>query len=108
MKNEIAQTIQRMVDILADTLEPKRIILFGSHARGSAAPDSDVDLLLIMANGTHRRTAAVKAYRVLGSQGISKDIVVVTEDDIKKYGSLPGTVLQPALTEGKVMYERAA
>jgi predicted nucleotidyltransferase len=97
-----------MAMILADTLGPKRIILFGSRARGSARRDSDIDLLLVMANGTHRRRTAVKAYSILGAQGIAKDIVVVTEEDVEKFGSLPGTALAPALAEGKVLYERAA
>ena len=38
--------------------QPDRIVLSGSHARGEAGPDSDVDLLVIMpVEGSKRRKA---------------------------------------------------
>ncbi|MEW6776372.1 MAG: nucleotidyltransferase domain-containing protein, partial [Bdellovibrionota bacterium] len=40
-------TIQRAVGILRDAARPRRIILFGSHARGEARPESDVDFLVV-------------------------------------------------------------
>ena len=41
------RTVQEMVRRLAEAVQPERIILFGSHARGDAGLDSDVDLLVI-------------------------------------------------------------
>lgn len=108
MSTNTKQIINKMIVLLALKLKPKRIILFGSYARGNARTDSDVDFLLIMANGTHRRRTAVKAYQALGSQGIAKDIVVVTEDDVKKFGPFSGTIIGPAISQGKVVYEQAA
>ncbi len=40
-------TIQHMVDRIVQRFHPVRVILFGSHARGTARPDSDVDLLVV-------------------------------------------------------------
>ncbi len=108
MIQEMNQKISEMAAVLAEKLEPQRIVLFGSRARGNAAAESDIDLLVIMKNGTHRRKAAVKAYQVLGVQGIGKDIVVVTEDDVERYGALQGSIIAPAISEGKVVYDRAA
>jgi uncharacterized protein len=108
MDIDAMQVINKITTLLALKLKPKRIILFGSYANGNAGKDSDVDLMLVMANGTHRRSTTVKAYQSLGSQGIAKDIVVVTEDDVEKYGSLPGTIIGPAISHGKVVYDRAA
>jgi predicted nucleotidyltransferase len=108
MVTYINEKIAKMTAILVEGLRPMRIIIFGSYATGTTRPDSDVDILLVMENGTHRRKAIVKAYQVLGAQGIAKDIVVVTDEDIEKFGSLPGTIIGPALAEGKVVYERAA
>ena len=34
------------------------------------------------------------------------DVVVVTEEDVAKYGGKMGTVLSPALEDGLVVYER--
>ena len=40
--------IRRMVQRLVDKFHPEQVILFGSHARGDAGPDSDVDRLIVM------------------------------------------------------------
>ena len=40
--------IRKMVNRILEHFDPDRIILFGSHARGEAGPDSDVDLLVVM------------------------------------------------------------
>ena len=40
-------TVQRLVDTLAATLQPEKVILFGSHANGRATADSDVDLFVV-------------------------------------------------------------
>ncbi len=37
-----------MVERIVREFQPSRIILFGSYARGEAAADSDVDLLVVM------------------------------------------------------------
>ena len=108
MNKKIAEIINKVTSILKNGLSPKRIILFGSYSRGDYQNSSDLDILLIMPNGTNRRKTAVEAYKLLGALGISKDIVVVTEEDVEKYGELPGTVLEPALAEGKVLYDKAA
>lgn len=43
--------IEEMVDRIAERFNPEKIILFGSHARGTAGPDSDADLLVVMIGG---------------------------------------------------------
>lgn len=97
-----------MVRRIVDRFQPERIVLFGSHARGAARPDSDVDLLVVLAaNGAKRRTT-VEIYGLLAGIGMSKDIVVVTLEEVEKYRNVVGTVIRPALREGKVLYERAA
>ena len=52
-------TIQAMVKRLVDGFQPLRVVLFGSCARGDATRGSDVDLLVVMPEGTHTRRAAV-------------------------------------------------
>lgn len=55
--------IQTMVDRPARGFHPQRIILFGSHARGTAQPTSDVDLLVILREVADKRRAAVEMRR---------------------------------------------
>ncbi len=44
--------------------------------------------------------------RELRGVGFAKDVVVTTPDEIARRGDLVSTVLRPALSEGKVLYER--
>src|SRR6059058_5536044 len=43
-----ARQIEAYCRVLAREIRPRRIILFGSYATGSATPQSDVDLVIIM------------------------------------------------------------
>jgi predicted nucleotidyltransferase len=103
-KRLLLKEITRRIVALAN---PRRVILFGSGARGRMKKDSDFDMLVVMRAPVHRRQMAQKIYRGLHGVGISVDVVVATEEDLKKNGSRAGTILKPALTEGRVLYEEA-
>lgn len=104
---DIDAVVATMVQRLADQFDPDRVILFGSRARGDAKEWSDVDLLVVMPDGTDRREAAVDMGVALGDLPVAKDIVVTTPSHIAQRGDVIGTVLRPALREGTVLYERA-
>ena len=93
-----------IIERIVSTAQPKRIILFGSAAEGRMGPDSDIDLLVIMPDGVHRRNTAKTIYKKLSGMGFSKDIVVVTESDILKNRDNPSLVIHPALKNGKELY----
>lgn len=96
-----------MVERIVTGFQPLRIILFGSHARGTATPSSDVDLLVVLPDVRDNREATVAIRQALGDLLASKDIVVTTPDELARRGRLVGTVLRAALREGKVVYERS-
>ena len=94
-------------DVVRDTVQavkPLRIIVFGSAARGQMNANSDLDLLIVMPEGTHRRNTARQVYRALAGLDLPKDIIVITEEDIRKYGDEPSLVIHPALREGREIY----
>src|SRR2546428_14163405 len=99
--------IQTMTDRIVRAFHPLRLILFGSHARDEARPDSDIDLLGVFPQVAKKRLAAVAIRRALADLPVCKDIVVTTPEEITRRGDLIGTVLRPALREGKVLYERS-
>ncbi len=96
--------LDNLVQRIVDAIHPSRIIVFGSAARGQLGPHSDLDLLVIVRDGTHRRRTAQTIYRQLRGLGIAKDVVVVTESDVHDYGNNPSLVLFPALREGREIY----
>jgi len=103
-QEKIAQMVRRIVE----RFHPEKIILFGSHARGTAGSDSDVDLLVVMPVEGSKRAKTVEIGVALHDIRIPKDIIVVTPDEMAKYGDIVGHIIYPALREGKVLYDRAA
>ena len=101
------ETLDDLVGKIVKAVHPRRIILFGSAATGRMGEDSDLDLLVIMPDGAHRRRTAQVIYRSLRGLGIAKDIVVATESDVQNHGGNPSLVLYPALREGKEIYGAA-
>ncbi len=93
---------------IVEGFDPLRVILFGSRARDDAGPHSDVDLLVVMPDGIgDERQVTLEIRRALRDLPVAKDIVVTTPEEIERRGDLVGTVLRPALREGKTLYERA-
>jgi len=101
------ELLEEIVRRISGAVHPLRVILFGSAARGEMGPASDVDLLIVMPDGTHRRDAGRKAFRALSGLGIAKDVIVVTERDLKEFGENPSLVIKPALEEGREVYRAA-
>jgi predicted nucleotidyltransferase len=103
-KRTISQEIlQQIIERVVEVAQPEKIILFGSAARGEMGPNSDVDLLVIK-TGAHRLDLAGKIYRNLHGVGEAVDVVVVTPEDVERYGKSPALVIAPALRDGKVVY----
>jgi hypothetical protein len=55
--------------------------------------------------GSKRRTA-VEIDLALAGIGLPKDVIVVTPEEVERYRDVVGTIIYPALREGKVLYDR--
>lgn len=98
--NVLDEIVKRIVEVV----HPQRIILFGSGARGKMGPDSDLDLLVVMRGSVHRRDMERAICRGLWGIRYPVDAMVVTEQDIERYGNSIGMVIAPALKEGREVY----
>ncbi len=100
--------IQAATERIVETFDPLQVILFGSQARGEAHPQSDVDFLVILPEVRNKRDTALAIRRAIKDLPGAKDIVVATPEEIGRRGLLVGSVLRPALREGKVVYVNKA
>ncbi len=98
--------VELMTERLVAQFSPERIVLFGSRARGDARPDSDVDLLVVLDEVEDPRAVAVDMKVAIADLPVSKDIFVATPDEVERRGRLVGTVLRPALEDGRELYVR--
>ena len=97
------EQIDAAVRILAEAARPARIVLFGSHARGDAREDSDVDLLVIRPRVDDRAREMVRLRRLLRPLRIPAEVLVYSEEEVARWGGQPGSALYWALREGRVV-----
>ena len=95
-----------MVRRIVERFNPEKVILFGSYARGTAGPDSDVDLLVVMHVSGSKRKTQLRIRTALHDILLPKDVIVsdVGEFDWRK--DVAGTIEWPAAREGKVLYAK--
>lgn len=105
-RRETPDWLAVMVDRLVSQFQPERIVLFGSRARGDARPDSDVDLLVVLPRVENKHETMVAMLRALGDLPVAADVIPTDSEEIARRGTLVGSVLRPALAEGRVLYER--
>jgi len=98
---KINEAVRRIVR----RFRPEKIVLFGSRARGDARPDSDADLLVVMKFRGSRRRKASEIDLALAGIGMPKDIVIVTPGEFERHREVVGTVVYPAVREGRVLYD---
>lgn len=100
----LAEIVRRIVEVA----QPDQIVLFGSAARDEMNANSDMDLLVIKSGLIHRGHLTDKIYMNLLGVGQAVDLIVVTPEDVERYKDVHCFVMEPALQEGKVIYEREA
>jgi predicted nucleotidyltransferase len=99
-----ANILDDLVRRILVVVQPRRIILFGSAARGDMRPDSDLDILVVVPDGTPRRQTAQTIYQNLIGLRAAVDVVVATESDLQQYGDNFSLVYYPALRGGRTIY----
>ncbi len=101
------EVIRRMARRIARRFKPEHIILFGSRARGDARPDSDVDFLVVMpAKSKREKQLEIRLALHHGFATVPVDVIVVTPQEYETDARIPGTIVRPAVRDGKVLYVR--
>ena len=86
---------------------PRRVILFGSHARGEAGPDSDYDLMVIVDDDTPvDRLSAEAAYEARRTFHRAVDILPCRERVFQERKGIIGSLANAVSNEGVVVDER--
>jgi predicted nucleotidyltransferase len=92
---------------IVEHFHPRRIVLFGSHARGEAEAESDLDLFIEMETAASPPERAVEVSSIFGLRPWSMDLVVYTPAEVEKLRGVHGTLLSLIEAEGKPLYERS-
>ena len=101
-----ATLLDHVTKTIVARFHPKRIMVFGSHARGTAGPDSDLDLFVEMDTPRRPPDRAIEVSEVFGLRSWPMDVVVYTPEEVRRLRHVEGTLLALIEKEGKVLYEQ--
>lgn len=97
-----------MTRAIVAAVRPTQIVVFGSHARGDATADSDVDLLVVEAEpfgpARSRRAELRRIRRALSPFRVPKDVLVYSRAEVERWKGSSNHVIRTALREGQVLY----
>jgi predicted nucleotidyltransferase len=98
--------IREITQRIVAELHPRRIILFGSRARGDQRPDSDVDLFVEMETTGHPVEKRWAVGKLFPKRRWGLDVVVYTPEEVGEWSDSLASILPDILKEGKVLYEQ--
>jgi predicted nucleotidyltransferase len=99
-----ADQIIAFVDRIAADFHPRRIILFGSYARGTPSRDSDVDLLITRRRWSMSPLAAAGRIRVQSGVPFPMDLIVRSDADVERRIAGGDEFLREILETGIILY----
>jgi len=104
------EVLSKMVEAIVKEVDPERIYLFGSRARGEEKPESDADLLIVerepFGHTRGRFQEINRIYDLLSSFRIPTDILVYSTNEFDKWRKSPNHVIGRCQREGRLLYAR--
>ena len=94
--------IRKAVEILFKEAPGAKVILFGSHARGDAKSDSDIDFLVVIPGVVDCFVEMARLAEILGRNLIPADVVVMSEEKFNYWRDVPNTLAYRAMKEGRI------
>ena len=103
----IEPPLHDIVRRIVEALRPRRIVMFGSRARGDERPDSDLDLMVEMVtkDSPAQRSRAIDA--LFGLRRWAMDVIVYTPEEVEEQRRYRNSLIRVIESEGKVLYEQS-
>ena len=96
--------IQRITQMVVEKVHPVRIILFGSAVRNPDQAVNDIDLLIVLPDGSPKRKTAQRLYKDLRWIRKPFDLLVTTESELEHHRMNAGLIYKTILEEGREIY----
>lgn len=99
------QQIEQICQTIVREFNPDKLVLFGSEATGTARPDSDIDLLVVMPFAGSPIKQATEIYRSIDDRRLAVDLIVRTPAQIEERRQIGDVFFREILATGKVIHE---
>lgn len=103
------ELLKEMTEKIVREVNPRKIVLFGSHASGNARPDSDLDFLVIEDGpfNVHRsrRAEMSRLWMLFPDVRVPIDFLVYSSEEVAKWETSKNHVIHHAMNDGRVLYE---
>ncbi len=106
MTAEQETQLQTLLQTLIERVQPEKVVLFGSCAGGTATPQSDIDLLVILESDLRRDQRQEAISRALRPRRVPVEILAYTPAEVQQCMEIPTSFVRHILTTGKVVYDR--
>jgi predicted nucleotidyltransferase len=100
--------VQEVTQKIVERFKPKRIIAFGSYARGQQSRHSDLDLIVELESEKPFWERTIEVGRLFVPRDWALDLLVYTPEEFAEEQRCFGTLPQMISDEMKVLYERPA
>ena len=100
-------TLEKLIDIIIEEIDPDKVILFGSRARGDERTSSDYDIMIIKENLNNGRALLKKVYLSLSGIGAPVDLIIIDGKKLMENIDDPFMIYGEALREGRVLYAKS-
>ena len=105
-RSDVQRVIEGIVAKLVAGYKPQKVILFGSHERGDARPDSDIDLFIIQDTEARMIDRCVEVRQIVSDPNrfIGLELLVLTPKEISTRIALGDQFIGQIIEKGKVSY----
>lgn len=98
--------IEEIARKIVEAFRPRRIVMFGSRARGDTGPDSDLDLMVEMETQDPPAQRARVIDGLFGLRRWAMDLVVYTPEEVERERQYRNSLIRVIESEGRVLYEQ--
>lgn len=100
------QAVELVSQRMRALFDVRKILLFGSRARGGSKPDSDYDVLVIADTDVPFLERQGLARMALGPRDFAIDLLIYTPSEAAKAAAILGSAIYWAEREGRVVYAK--
>ena len=98
--------INQLVERIVARIQPQKVIIFGSYAKGTATIKSDLDIFVIKETDLPMANRADDLKPMLSNSLIPVDVHIHTPEEVEEYGQEPYSFINSILKSGKTVFEK--